>query len=630
MAPERNRVPAPLPRRGRWYHRAPRVKTCTSCQSQYDDEASFCPEDGTRLAPADPLIGRTIANRYRIMQKLGVGGMSSVYLARHALIDRFNAIKFLRRDLAADPKHRDRFLREAKAVNRINHPNIVEITDYGETEDGLVYLVMEYVPGESLAAVMARGPLPIGRALGITEQIAGALGRAHQMGVIHRDLKPENILIIGREGGRDLIKILDFGVAKLIDAPTITGTDQVFGTPGYIAPEMVAGDPVDGRADLYGLAVMLYEMILGTLPYDWKYPGDLLVKRLTEDPIPPTARDPEFPRGLEQVLLQGLSRAPSARHRDAFHLLEEVRAAASVLKMAPGDAWSWGVSDEPAQPDASALPDAAAVAPRPPSGSILLPGTDPGSSLDMGPRDTPVSLPPLAHLVPMPKVAARDGVNAAKWWRFRRDALACVLEEFPVSGGVPPTVDGARARLDAGIDQLGVFEHRAEEIFKRIDELEALGRQFRQELGQAIDEAARQVSARRGEVEALANHREELRTRREVLDMAKRRGQPGADGSALEATVWEFAAVEERLETAGAEADDHEFRLAELRTKLGRRNEKLDRALALARSEVEALARSADEIAGGLAEPYRDVIRHVSQAAGASERLVELERMSGV
>jgi serine/threonine-protein kinase len=465
------------------------------------------------------------------------------------------------------------------------------------------------------------------------------------MGVIHRDLKPENILLIGRESGKDLIKVLDFGVAKLIDAPTITGTDQVFGTPGYIAPEMVAGEMVDGRSDLYGLAVMLYEMILGTLPYDWKYPGDLLVKRLTEEPVPPTGRDPEFPRALEKVLLRALARQPAARHRDAFHLLEELRAAAVEIPTSPTDAWSWGTSDAAAAPAAPATPATAPrgdapSTPRPPSGSLPLPrrievpegvpGTDPGSSLDMGPRDTPVSLPPLAHLVPMPKVAARDGVNAAKWWRFRRDALNCVLEEFPVPGGRTTNVQGALARVDAGIEQLGGFEHRAEELFKRIDELEALGRTFRLELGQAIDEAARQVSARRGEVEALAQRREELRERRERLDHARRRSARPAEDSTFEAIVWEFAAVEERLEVVGAEADEHEVHLSDLRTELGRKNEKLDRTLAVARGEVESLARTADEVATGLADPYRVVIRHVSQAAGASERLVELERMSGV
>ncbi|MBI2893522.1 MAG: protein kinase [Deltaproteobacteria bacterium] len=588
------------------------MKLCPTCRSEYDDSASYCPEDGGLLtSTTDPLIGRTIANRYRIMQKIGIGGMSAVYLARHALIDRFNAIKFLRRDLAAEQVHRDRFLREAKAVNRINHPNIVEITDYGETEDGLVYLVMEYVPGDALATVMAKGTLPALRAIQICQQIAGALGRAHQMGVIHRDLKPENILLVGKEEGRDVIKILDFGVAKLVDAPTITGTDQVFGTPGYIAPEMVAGEPMDGRSDLYGLGVMLYEMICGALPYDWKYPGDLLVKRLSEDPVPPTERDPTFPRALEKVVLKALSRQPSARHRDAFHMLEELEAVLQELPRA-GDAWSWGGAQPPVSGDAT---------------TAELPEVD-RESWEGAQRDTPVSLPPLAHLVPAPLVPSRDGINAAAWWRFRMDALRVILEEFPVPGEVPSHVATAMTRIDAAIAELGGFEKRAQAAFARIEELETQGRQFRLDFGRAIDDLARQVSARRGEVETLANRREELRGKRDILETSRRRGG-AVDDSALETIVWEFAAVEERLEAAGAEADDQEYQLSELRAKLGRRNEKLDRALAVTRSELEALANAADGLAAQLSEPFKTILAHASQAAGASERLRELERMAG-
>src|SRR5688500_12101215 len=156
----------------------------------------------------DPLIGKTVGGRFRLIQRLGSGGMSSVYLARHVLIDRLMAIKTLRRDLARDAVQRDRFLREARAVNRINHENIVEITDFGETEDGLVYLVMEYVPGEPLLTHLSRGPFRPLRALDITEQAASALARAHQMGVIHRDLKPENMLLVDRGVGRgDFVKI---------------------------------------------------------------------------------------------------------------------------------------------------------------------------------------------------------------------------------------------------------------------------------------------------------------------------------------------------------------------------------------------------------------------------------------
>src|SRR5262249_54025023 len=160
--------------------------------------------------------------------RLGIGGMSSVYLARHEVIDRLSAIKILRRDLAQNPAHRERFLREARAVNRINHRNIVEITDYGEA-DGTVYLVMEYVQGESLLGNLARGAFPWPRAVKVAIQIASALGRAHQAGVIHRDLKPENVMLTRPDDQagvtmyeeQDLVKLMDFGIAKLVDAPAI-------------------------------------------------------------------------------------------------------------------------------------------------------------------------------------------------------------------------------------------------------------------------------------------------------------------------------------------------------------------------------------------------------------------------
>src|SRR5688572_10246385 len=250
------------------------MKICPRCSELYPDDAARCPRDSTELKPVmDPLIGKTIGGRYRLISRLGSGGMSSVYLARHVMIDRLMAIKTLRRDLAQDPVQRDRFIREARAVNRINHENIVEITDFGESDDGLVYLVMEYVPGEPLLKAFARGPFEPGRAIHISDQIAGALGRAHQMGVVHRDLKPENILLVPRKGRPDFVKILDFGIAKILDAPSLTGSQQIFGTPGYIAPEYIQSTNIDGRADLYSLGVILYEMITGALPFDYEYPG---------------------------------------------------------------------------------------------------------------------------------------------------------------------------------------------------------------------------------------------------------------------------------------------------------------------------------------------------------------------
>ncbi|MBW2463776.1 MAG: serine/threonine protein kinase, partial [Deltaproteobacteria bacterium] len=270
------------------------MKICSRCQELYPDHIVRCPRDAEELRQVqDPLLGRTIGGRYRLISRLGSGGMSSVYLSRHVMIDRLMAIKILRRDLARDPVQRDRFIREARAVNRINHPNIVEITDFGETDDGLVYLVMEYVPGDLLLAAVADGPVDVERAFNIARQCAMALARAHEMGVIHRDLKPENIILVPRREHPDFVKVLDFGIAKILDAPSLTGSQQIFGTPGYIAPEYIQSTNIDGRADLYSLGIILYELITGALPFDYEYPGDLLVKHVTDPPIPPRERNPD-------------------------------------------------------------------------------------------------------------------------------------------------------------------------------------------------------------------------------------------------------------------------------------------------------------------------------------------------
>ncbi len=272
----------------------------------------------------DPLIGRTVSGLYRLEKRLKSGGMSSVYLARHEAEERWMAVKTLRRDLARNPVHRDRFIREARAVHRINHPNIVEIVDFGEGEDELVYLVMEYVVGSSLFELSRSGPLSVSRALDIVEQCADALRQAHRMGVVHRDLKPENILIAQTPTRNDFVKLLDFGIAKIFDVPSLTGSQQIFGTPGYIAPEYIQGTGMDGRADLYSLGVILYEMVTGALPFDYEYPGDLLVKHVTDVPIAPRVRRHDVPQCVESFVLRCLAKNPDERFRDAQHFLEEL------------------------------------------------------------------------------------------------------------------------------------------------------------------------------------------------------------------------------------------------------------------------------------------------------------------
>jgi eukaryotic-like serine/threonine-protein kinase len=298
----------------------------------------YCPQDGAVLqVGTDPLVGRVLDGRYRLLARVGAGGMSSVYLARHTVIGRRMAIKTLRRDLASDPVQRDRFLREARAVNRINHDNIVQITDFGEADDGLVYLAMEFVDGVSLFKAMADAPFAPRRALHIAGQVARALARAHEMGVVHRDLKPDNVLLTTRAGDDDFVKVLDFGIAKIFDAPSLTGSQQIFGTPGYIAPEYIQSTHIDGRADLYSLGVILYEMVTGALPFDYEYPGDLLVKHVTEPPVRPRARLPGVSDPLEGLILRCLRKDPSERFADAHEFVAELTRVEEALA---GDASS--------------------------------------------------------------------------------------------------------------------------------------------------------------------------------------------------------------------------------------------------------------------------------------------------
>ena len=293
------------------------MKICPRCAEGHADDASFCPTCGDELKKStDPYLGRTIAARYRLIKRLGVGGMSSVYLARHVIIERKSAIKILRQELSLNPAHRERFLREARAVNRINHKNIVEITDYGES-DGITYLVMEYVQGETLLAALGKGPFAWPRAASVALQIAGALARAHQAGVIHRDLKPENILLVGGTESEE-VKLTDFGIAKLVDAPALTFNEQLFGTPGYIAPEYVEAGTITPQSDIYSLGVVFYEALTGKLPFDARGQADLLFLPLTKAPIPPSQRVSGLPPEIESLVLRMLARMPKDRPRDAF------------------------------------------------------------------------------------------------------------------------------------------------------------------------------------------------------------------------------------------------------------------------------------------------------------------------
>ncbi|HKU44164.1 MAG TPA: serine/threonine-protein kinase, partial [Polyangiales bacterium] len=244
---------------------------CHQCGTPHAEGDRFCPSCGAaaqsgNAATKDPLIGRTIGGSYCILELVGVGGMGRVYRAEQRMLGRTVAIKVIHPHLLSDEQSVARFYTEARAASRLNHPNSVSIIDFGRTDDGILYLVMEYLQGKDLARLMREdGPLPTARICDIVSAVLEALGEAHALGVVHRDLKPENVIIERLKSSRDLVKVVDFGLAKLLSGQqgqaSITLPGLVCGTPDYMSPEQGRGEEVDARGDIYSVGVMLFELL---------------------------------------------------------------------------------------------------------------------------------------------------------------------------------------------------------------------------------------------------------------------------------------------------------------------------------------------------------------------------------
>src|SRR5580704_9925185 len=290
---------------------------------RYPNEAKFCFVEGADLIPLeDPRVGTLLAGRYVLEDVIGEGGMATVYRARHKLVDRPCAVKILSPQYAADPVTRERFRREAKSSQKLSHPNIIEIFDQGEADEQTAYMVMEYLRGQSLADLVAKGPIPVSRALGLMIQIARGIARAHDFEVIHRDLKPENIFLCTRDDGGDQVKILDFGIARSRSDSRLTGAGELFGTPQYMAPERVTAGEAGPSVDLYALGVIFYEAVTGKLPFEAADATSFLVKHRKERPRAPRAVDPGVPPKLDALVMQLLEKDPRARPVDA-HRVEQ-------------------------------------------------------------------------------------------------------------------------------------------------------------------------------------------------------------------------------------------------------------------------------------------------------------------
>ena len=318
------------------------AKKCNTCGRVFDKSLSFCPEDGQPLELINTIIGQTLDGRYRIESLLGKGGMGVVYRATHIHLDTQFAVKILNEELVANQSAIERFRREAKATGRIQHPNAIQVTDFGVTSDRIVYLVMELVDGKTLADLLqSEGSLDYRRAVGIMLQVCAAVEAAHQSGVIHRDLKPDNIKI-KQTGDSEQIKVLDFGIAKLrereptsensIDDPdklyrTITETGTIIGTPQYMSPEQCRARKLDPRSDIYSLGVILYEMLSGKHLYPGSEAIDVMVKQIRELPRPLREVCPNVPYSIESAVLRALEKDPARRQASAAEFAAELEEA---------------------------------------------------------------------------------------------------------------------------------------------------------------------------------------------------------------------------------------------------------------------------------------------------------------
>jgi len=541
------------------------------------------------------MIGRVVAGRYRLESRLGEGGMGVVYRARHVLIDRVVALKLIRPDLRGETHLRAWMLREARAANRVDHAHIIDIHDIGETEEGELYLVMEYLVGTALSSELARGPMALSRGVDVLEQMCAALGRAHDLGVVHRDLKSDNILLSTKGGRKDFVKILDFGLAHLAMDPRLAPKGAVFGTPEYMAPEQARGEEAGPQSDLYALGVLFFEMLTGQLPFRSNDRETLLEMQRSAPPPRPRSIKADVLPAAEGIVLKLLEKDRRRRFQDAHHLHEELKA---LQRSLPSTAWEVGSGGELAPP-------------------------------------------------PPPPPPQSPGVIE---WANRAGLFSRMVSRAYPSGNAPPEIQKALATSWDLAARATKLEGEVASHTRKLESLERRGRALRAEIGRKVEELAHEES--RALRDAAAEQQEAARIR-EQLQIAERNAQAakaqadqaasgppnqlrtaferaGAALALVEARREQLAEREQKASVKDAHARDLRRQIEELRAQLSRYAEALEEDLAQGRERVAARTREGLAFEKSFSEVSSALLSHLKAKPEARDLLQELmENMHG-
>jgi serine/threonine-protein kinase len=545
-----------------------------------------------RKRSEDPALNKVIAGRYRLEARIGEGGMGIVYRARHVLIDRIVAVKLIRPDLRGETHLRAWMLREARAANRVDHAHIIDIHDIGETEDGELYLVMEYLVGTPLSSEIGRGPMPIQRAVDILEQMGAALARAHDLGVVHRDLKSDNILLTARGGRKDFVKILDFGLAALAHDPRLAPKGAVFGTPEYMSPEQARGETAGPQSDLYALGILFFEMLTGRLPFR-SADRDTLLEMQRTSPAPRTSslRKDCHPVA-ERIIARLLEKETRRRYRDGHHLLEELKA---LQRSLPSQAWD---------------------------------------------KENPAAEAPAPQQIPPPPPPSRSA-DVSEW--ATRAGLFSRMVSRAYPGTTPPEeLHKAVSTAWELANKASGLEGELASHTRRLEALERRGRALRAEIGRKVEELAQEESRA---LRDATNYAEQENAARAELQVAEREAEAAAklaadaerskrmdraifeaSGAALalaKVRHQELKSREAKRAAREATAKDLRKQIEDLRAQLARYAEALEEDLASGRSKVAARAREGLEYEEQFERVSRVVVTQLKGKPECRELLTE-------